>query len=284
MTDPAIAGEPLRLPVAAGLSLHAILHAPPANTPVLGLVVHVHALADEMNKSRRMAAWQSRRMAQAGLAVLRPDLRGCGDSDGDFGDATWALWLEDVSAAVDWLRRRFPDEPLPLTLWGHRAGALLACAAASDLRHCRQVLLWQPATNGRNTLRQFLRLKSAGMRATGQDGISIDALRAQLESGTAVDVAGYRLSPGLASGLDAARLLPPHCAVDWLELNLRGTPQLSPANQAMIESWKAAHHDLRLHHVYGPAFWESAEIEDAPELIEATVRACQARLALAATA
>ncbi len=40
------------------------------------LVVHVHAFAEEMNKSRRMAAMQSRALAAAGFAVLQIDLLG----------------------------------------------------------------------------------------------------------------------------------------------------------------------------------------------------------------
>ncbi|MCK7493610.1 MAG: alpha/beta hydrolase [Comamonadaceae bacterium] len=77
-----------------------------------------------MNKSRRMAALQSRALAAAGFAVLRVDLLGCGDSAGDFGDATWPRWVDDVVAAARWLRRQHPDAAdAPLWLWGLRAGA-----------------------------------------------------------------------------------------------------------------------------------------------------------------
>ena len=52
-----------------------------------GSILYIHPFAEEMNKSRRMAALQARALAKAGYAVLQLDLLGCGDSSGDFGDA-----------------------------------------------------------------------------------------------------------------------------------------------------------------------------------------------------
>ena len=67
----------------------AVLHWPAEPRVPLGLVVHAPAFAEEMNKSRRMVALQARALAEDGLAVLLVDPLGCGDSPGDFGDATW---------------------------------------------------------------------------------------------------------------------------------------------------------------------------------------------------
>ena len=55
----------------------------PAQGVPRGAVVHVPALFEEMNKSRRMVALQARTLAAAGFAVLRIDLHGCGDSSGE---------------------------------------------------------------------------------------------------------------------------------------------------------------------------------------------------------
>jgi alpha/beta superfamily hydrolase len=43
-------------------------------------------LAEELNKSRHVAAAQARAFAAAGYSVLQIDLYGCGDSSGDFGE------------------------------------------------------------------------------------------------------------------------------------------------------------------------------------------------------
>ncbi|HEX6736185.1 MAG TPA: hydrolase 2, exosortase A system-associated, partial [Azonexus sp.] len=69
-----------------------------------GAVLYLHPFAEEMNKARRMAALQSRALAAAGYDVLQFDLLGCGDSSGDFADATWPAWREDVLAGYRHLR------------------------------------------------------------------------------------------------------------------------------------------------------------------------------------
>src|SRR5665647_2167413 len=73
---------------------------------VRGLVLYIHPFAEEMNKARRMAALQARALAQAGYAVLQIDLLGCGDSSGDFGEATWKNWVRDVVQGCQWLRKQ----------------------------------------------------------------------------------------------------------------------------------------------------------------------------------
>jgi len=75
----------------------ALLYTPEPATKQRGAVVYVHPFGEELNKSRRMAALQARAMASAGYSVLQIDLLGCGDSTGDFGDATWEAWLADCA-------------------------------------------------------------------------------------------------------------------------------------------------------------------------------------------
>ena len=71
-----------------------------------GALVYVHPFAEEMNRSRRMAALGARALAAQGIGVLLLDLHGCGDSADDFGDATWDGWLRDIAAARAWLEQR----------------------------------------------------------------------------------------------------------------------------------------------------------------------------------
>ena len=109
-----------------------LLHAPAQQQqPHKGGIVYVHPFAEEMNKSRRMAALQSRRLAALGYAVLQIDLFGCGDSSGDIADADLDVWLRDLDAAAEWLAGQGHR---PLYLWGLRLGALLAAAWSSQNR------------------------------------------------------------------------------------------------------------------------------------------------------
>ena len=249
-----------------------------------GLVVHVHPFAEEMNKSRRMAALQSRAMADAGLAVLQIDLIGCGDNTGDFGDANWAQWVADVVAACCWLQRRHGDtahdaQPLPLWIWGHRAGALLAVQAAQQLETTCNFLFWQPAISGKALLHQFLRLRAASDLTGGQAKVVMALLRDDLAAGRSVDVAGYTLSAALCAGLEQAQLKPPALSapnigqVVWIELSSQDEATLSPAAEISSDEWQAAGWSVHTQVAHGPAFWQTTEIEDAPALLVASLAA-----------
>jgi exosortase A-associated hydrolase 2 len=250
---------------------------------VQGLVVYVHPFAEEMNKARRMAALQARALAQAGYAVLQIDLLGCGDSSGDFGDATWQGWIDDVVQACRWLRAQYPANsaggvPAPLWLWGLRAGCLLTVAAAKQLDESCHFLFWQPVAAGKPLLQQFLRIKVAGDMLGGQAKGQMEAMRQRLADGDAVEIAGYMLSSGLALGLEQADLIPgastaPAQRVEWFELSMREDASLSPVSANTIAQWREAGFAIGSHVVQGPAFWQTTEIEDAPALLAATTAA-----------
>ncbi len=256
------------LPAVGGEQRLCLFHAP-AGTPRSRLL-YLHPFAEEMNKSRRMAALACRALAAAGHAVLQIDLRGCGDSSADFGDTSWADWQDDVRLALAWLDRQVPEAPL--WLWGLRAGCLLA---ATDWGRPVNHLFWQPMTSGKLALQQFLRLKLAAEMAGGASKGLMDAMKAELAAGGSVDVAGYRLGAGLASGLDAARLTAasPHGRVEWLELSPRDDAALPPVSEQAIQQWRDAGWTVRPQLVQGPAFWSTSEIELAPALITRTVEA-----------
>jgi exosortase A-associated hydrolase 2 len=237
-----------------------------------GSVLHVPAYAEEMNKSRRMVAHQARRLAALGLGVLQLDLYGCGDSDGQSGDARWDIWKQDLALALAWLHARIDG---PVTLWGLRLGGLLALDFARERTDIASVLLWQPVTDGAAYLTQFLRLRlAADMLASGQGAQGgTDALRRLLADGASLDIAGYTLTPALAAAIErttADAMAPPACPVHWLDLAPQAGRGLAPARAATASRWSQAGWALQTHLLQGPAFWASQEIAEAPALLDAT--------------
>jgi len=259
--------QPFFLPV--GDSRRFCLYHPARSGSARGAVIYIHPFAEEMNKSRRMAALQSRALAEAGFPVLQIDMLGCGDSSGDFGDASWRQWHEDLLAGYRWLRSQ---SDAPLTLWGLRAGCLLAASVAADLPESANFVFWQPVVSGKLHWQQFMRLKMAASLAAGQSKGVSEALRQALAAGQSVEIAGYTVAPALAAGLESADLLPPARTgrVAWLELSTREDATLAPVSQKRIEQWQGAGFAVESRVLHGPAFWQTAEIEDAPGLIAST--------------
>jgi len=248
-----------------------VLYWPPMTGNKHRAIVHVPAFADEMNKSRHMVALQARAMAEQGYAVFVLDLFGTGDSYGEFGEATWEGWLDNIFEALTWLRQQGFQS---FTLWGLRLGALLAMHFAS----CREqlidrLLLWQPVLNGDTFLTQFLRLRVASAMMNRQVSMEkkID-LKRQLLAGQSIEVAGYLLNSDLVTPL--ANL----CAN---QLNLQAVKEvaiieilpaeempISAASQQFLDNLCAQGVQVTLDSVIGDNFWASQEIVNLPNLIE----------------
>jgi len=268
MADPAIRIEPFFLDSPRG-PLFCIFIAPTQQPPI-GAALYLHPFAEEMHKSRRMAALQARAMAAQGHAVLQIDLTGCGDSAGDFGDASWTAWLDDARLGHDWLTDKTAQ---PVTLWGLRTGALLAANLAQRLQDIRKLILWQPVSDGSLFLNQFLRIKLASeMLSDGQSKSGTKALLAQLETGEGVEVGGNMLSPAMARELGGIKLagMTPNCPVSWLEVGAQAGEGVTPASQRIVDAWLAAGVSLHTQTVQGDPFWSTQEITECPALIEAT--------------
>ena len=259
--------EPLFLQAADG-ERFCIFHTPHGSPR--GAILYLHPFAEEMNKSRRMAALQARRLAASGYAVLQIDFHGCGDSSGDFRDSTWEAWREDVLLAARWLRSHGLGA---LTLWGLRLGALLALSTAAECDPpADRLLLWHPVLSGQVRLNQFLRVKvAAEMLAEAQTRTGVQELRSKLATGHAVEVAGYEISPALAHAIDALRieqLKPQAGSVQWIEVSSGDDAALSPASQRLTQAWMDQGIDLITRLARGPQFWSTAEVTENPSLIE----------------
>ncbi len=263
--------EAFFIPAQPGYRL-ALLYRPTATEAPRGALLQVAPFAEEMNKARRMTALQARKLAAAGFAVLQLDLLGCGDSSGDFGDANWQSWLDDVALGCRWLQAHFDA---PLWVWGLRSGCLLANEVVSRLDMPANLLFWQPVISGKQSLQQFLRLKAAAEMIGSESKGVMEQLRKDLQGGVPVEIAGYSLSPSLASGLETAELRPSARVgrVEWFEISNRTDGALSPAAAICVKKWQDAGRTVRAQVLQGSAFWQTTEISECPELLEATLLA-----------
>jgi exosortase A-associated hydrolase 2 len=220
----------------------------------------------------------ARRFAAGGWHVLQIDLFGCGDSDGDFRDASWDAWMEDVDTAVRWLESHCEG---PIVLWGLRAGALVCASWAADRGRAMRCLFWHPVVTGSAHLQQFLRIRAMSGLAGRERGEGVGVLRERLRQEGAIEVAGYELSAALADALDRASLdsLPGESSVQWVEVGNRPEPTLGVASVRQIERLRERGVAVDASAVKGPSFWQSVEQEDAPALRDATARLFELPLA-----
>ncbi|GAB4173148.1 MAG: bifunctional alpha/beta hydrolase/OsmC family protein [Wenzhouxiangellaceae bacterium] len=87
-------------------------------------------------KNSKAARYITRTLAERGIAVLRFDFTGLGESEGDFAETTFASNVTDIEDAAQWLGSELGA---PQLLIGHSLGGAAVLAAAVRLQGVRAV-------------------------------------------------------------------------------------------------------------------------------------------------
>lgn len=270
---------PFFLPGHAG-NLFALYHRPADPLDCRGGVLYVHPFANEMNHTRRSVALLARALAARGWGVLQVDLYGCGDSDGDFRDASWERWVDDLATAFDWLQERVGSR---VGLIGIRLGGLLALEYASRASsRIDRILLWHPVVSGQQMLTEFIRqgILADAISARAGEPATTEALRHRIHSGEPVEILGYQIMPHLEQALAERQIAPLGSAVDtsirWVEVVSGSDDPGRPSAQTTVDAWHAAGREATLHVVAGRPFWSSRCIQDSREMTDVVIRIFEA--------
>lgn len=124
--------EHLRFPGAHGHDLAARLESPLTTPSAYALFAHCFTCSKDL----KAAGWISRALVQRGIAVLRFDFTGVGESEGDFAGTDFSSNVEDLVAAADFLRR---EREAPSLLVGHSLGGCAVLPAAARIPEVRAV-------------------------------------------------------------------------------------------------------------------------------------------------
>jgi exosortase A-associated hydrolase 2 len=281
MTDSG--GAMLRAEVIQGQrgQLLAVVHAAHGRR-TRGTVVVAPPFAEEMNKSRRMVTLFAKAASDRGFETVVPDLTGTGDSDGEFADARWEIWCDDLARTMRTVESRSGQAPLLLAL---RTGALLALdVVQSAAARTAGLILWAPILDGQRFMRQFLRLRVAGSMAQAgaaqAQSVSVASLEASLRDGTALEVAGYSLAPELWAAISQLKIqaAPPRsgAVMKWFELAASEPCEISAAAQQSIDAFAREGWNVQPRCMLGAAFWGTAEIAEVTGLVAASADALNA--------
>lgn len=128
-------------------------------------------------------------LAARGIAVVRFDYPGTGDSSGNEDDPRrLPAWLDSIEAASRWLRAETAVKRL--SLCGLRLGATLAALAAERMGGVDDLVLLMPVSSGKGYLRELELQHQSWLSSQQALGHSLDA-----EAADTVGAHGFRLYP-----------------------------------------------------------------------------------------
>lgn len=131
-------------------------------------VLMCHGFAGQKAGKGRLYVMLSESFAKAGIATLRIDFRGCGDSEGDFKDMTLQSEVSDTLAGIHFLQSHSQVDAERVGLFGRSLGGLVAVLAAGK-SSIRCLALWAPIYDGEQWLERWKGAKQdAAMVVEGQ--------------------------------------------------------------------------------------------------------------------
>jgi putative redox protein len=116
----------ISFPNADGQVLAGILDMPAGAPRAYALFAHCFTCSKNLKAATNIA----RAMTDAGIAVLRFDFTGLGNSEGAFEETSFSSNISDLLSAVDWLEK---EHRAPEILFGHSLGGTAVLQAAAEI-------------------------------------------------------------------------------------------------------------------------------------------------------
>ncbi|MFN5996610.1 MAG: alpha/beta hydrolase family protein [Paracoccaceae bacterium] len=196
--------------------------------PVVLLFHGFSGVRDELpvaNTDEGVFSRTARLLAEQGIASLRIDFRGSGESPGAFADTTFEGQVADGLAALDWLEANPAVDGQRLAVIGWSQGGLVATAVAGRSDKPDALVLWAAVANpeesfggivGAETIAKGLEAGDAALPVTLPWGAVVELKRGFFEGVTTFDppaeLASYAGPLFIAHGTKDTTVLP--AAVD----------------------------------------------------------------------
>ena len=119
-----------------------MFHCPDEGEGPFPAVLCLHGFTGNKQESHRIFVKLSRALALAGIAVLRIDFRGCGDSEGDFSKVVPRGEMKDARAALRYLQRRKEVDNARIGILGMSMGGMIAAYILGEYEWIKAGVLW----------------------------------------------------------------------------------------------------------------------------------------------
>ena len=252
------------------LNLLGFYHIPTQLKQNLG-IIYTHPFAEEQNCSHSIVVKAAREFAKLGIPVMRFDLRGCGDSEGELENTTIDQWLKDIDSAIAVFKRELKIEKIGF--WGIRLGCGLNVLAAQNRPDIAFHILWQPVFEFDKFIQQFIRQKlSTEITSQSRQNKNMNALIQELEDNGTLEIMGYKISLVLYKSLmdtgniEARFTQDEHTYIASISLMEKPNYAIS----RFVKNLEANNTPFKFSHIKTEPFWDRYWQWNSKQLIEDT--------------
>ena len=135
-----------------GESLSGLLETPDSETKAYALFAHCFTCSKDIAAASRI----TRALANKGIAVLRFDFTGLGNSDGDFANTNFSSNISDLIQAANYLKDNYAA---PVMIIGHSLGGAAVLAAAHAIPSLKAVVTIGAPSTGHHVEHLFSHAK-----------------------------------------------------------------------------------------------------------------------------
>lgn len=148
-----------------GMTLRGMLHKPNDVSEKLPIALIFHGFTGNKMEPHFIFVKLSRRLEQAGIASLRFDFLGSGESDGEFKDMTLSGELDDAEAILNYAKSlEFVDKEKIFAVGLSMGGAVASMLAGRHPQDIAALCLWAPAGNmGQLIQERIKQIQAAGV-------------------------------------------------------------------------------------------------------------------------
>jgi uncharacterized OsmC-like protein/pimeloyl-ACP methyl ester carboxylesterase len=187
-----------------GIKISAAIDWPQGETQAFAIFAHCFTCSKDLFATRHV----SNELTSHGIAVLRFDFTGLGQSQGEFADTNFSSNISDLVAAANWLEKNYTA---PALLIGHSLGGAAVLAAAPDIPSVKAVATVGAPSNAEHVLHQF-HASLDEIREKGEAMVDIGGRPFPVKSQFLDDVSGDRLTARIAASKAAKLIL--HSPID----------------------------------------------------------------------
>ncbi len=159
-----------------GQKVFGILHRPLGVSQAPAVLI-CHGLAGNKTGKYRVYVLLSEILSKNGIASLRIDFRGSGDSEGDFSAMTLESEVSDAIKGLEFLENHPSIDPKRIGIFGRSIGGTVSLIAARKYGRVKSIVTWAPLSDGDQWYEKWKHVHSsqvseesrlAAMRINGQ--------------------------------------------------------------------------------------------------------------------